>query len=228
MLNFSLRWNAPFMSRGQEFHDFWNGYLSSRRDVLCILGQGFDPRMTIAWEMILKLGGAGKRDCLLVAFDEGPNSPSKQLETLTQNNLTRLNELMQEKGSIRSKSVEMLSSDGVRRKRTTSSRALHVLEHGADFSGYSDVIIEISAMPRSVFLPLVAKALYIIDNWSSETNSAAPNLHIVVCENQLLDSEIRPIGPDEVADYVQGFRGSMDIESAEQVPRVWIPGSGSI
>jgi hypothetical protein len=121
-----------------------------------------------------------------------------------------------------SKELKMWMSDGRRSKRVTSTRAREILTGLHDFEGYSDVLIDISAMPRSIFMPLIAKALHILDAARKKNHSLVlPNLHVVVCENLLLDYHITPVGLDDTADYVHGLRGLMDVE-AEQA-KVWIP-----
>ena len=72
-----LRWNDYFLRKNAECNQFWEEYLKSSRDILFILGSGFDPRMCIGIESILEKDGSGLRHCMLINFHEGNNSPSK-------------------------------------------------------------------------------------------------------------------------------------------------------
>jgi hypothetical protein len=76
--NLELRWKVPYMARGNEYFSFWQDYLSSPRNLLLIVGRGFDPRMNSALESIIQMGGEGLRDSLLIEFNEGYRTPSAQ------------------------------------------------------------------------------------------------------------------------------------------------------
>lgn len=62
--------------------------------------------------------------------------------------------------------------------------------------GFTDIIVDISAMSRGVFLPLINKMLFLIDNQISPKQ----NLHVVVAENPVLDSAIEDKGVEEADD----------------------------
>ena len=74
----SLRWRDYFLRDGNRFDEFWRPFLAERkRDVLFVLGHGFDPRMCDGIERVLSFGGEGARDVALISFHEGPESPSQ-------------------------------------------------------------------------------------------------------------------------------------------------------
>jgi hypothetical protein len=215
----SFRWSNYFFRRSNEFHTFWEEYLASgERDILFILGLGFDPRMCNGLEALSMMGGKGKRDCVVIELDEGPNSPSLIYANFIDGNKRRLANLFGE-GSKISKNVPMWSRDD---RRIGSQNAANVFNGLNDFAGYTDLIIDVSAMPRGIYFPLIGKILYLID--SSEPNTAeTPNVHVIVSENAELDSKIIDQGIDEDASYMPKFTGRLDAESASNSAKIWIP-----
>ena len=79
------RWQQYFMKHGTEFTSFWNKYLKQKRDILYILGWGFDPRMCVGLEEILNAGGIGSRHCWIIDYHEGFNSSGRHVELLQSN-----------------------------------------------------------------------------------------------------------------------------------------------
>lgn len=217
----SLRWDPYFMKHAIECENFWRNFLScGRRDILYVLGNGFDPRMCLGYEKLLEFGGMGLRNCLLLSFDEGSDSPSKQYLELTSQNKQKLETLVHGHEIIDTKPIQMWLEDGLSKRRNTSLNATRIFQSISDFGNYTDIIIDISAVPRSIYWSLISKVLYLLDKYN---NQDTPNLHIFVLENAYLDQDIHEIGIDDSANYIQGFSGGLNMQSTEEVPRVWIP-----
>jgi hypothetical protein len=221
-LNENLRWRDYFLRQGRTFSEFWNEYLNSKEhDVLFVVGLGFDPRMCTAVENILNTGGNGKRDCFLLKFDEGDESPSKRYEHLISSNRSKLEKMFNGKGEIISKDIEMLSKDG---RRIGSRSAANVFSGINDLTNYTDIIVDISAIPRALYFPIIGKLLYLYDSCSTDNNSSKNlNIHVFVVENPTLDSIIQTEGIDDKANYIHAFRGDIELEATANIPRVWIP-----
>lgn len=215
----SARWLNCFLSEGSNFTPFWKSFLrSQQRHILFVLGLGFDPRMCSAIREILKQGGDGKRDCRLLVFDEGPDSPSRQHSDRVQENREVLQQLLADQGNISEHELRMWSTDG---RRIGSRNAALVFRRIDDLSEYTDIIVDISALPRSIYFPLIAKLLLLLD--SSQHSTSLPNLHVVVSESVDLDRLIRAEGIDDDATYLHGFSGEVDMEATAGIPRIWIP-----
>jgi len=108
-------WMDYFFARGDDFNKFWEKFLNAKmRNILIIIGIGFDPRMCVAAESIMKKGGDGKRDCILIEFDEGENSPSQRYRLDVNNNLEQINNIFNGKGAITSKKIKMIGKDNKR------------------------------------------------------------------------------------------------------------------
>ena len=219
MVNPAGRWMHYVLQGGTKFVPFWASLLqSSNRDILFIVGRGFDPRMCEAIEQVVSLGGSGKRDCVVVEFDEGENSPSRLHEELIKQNVCALETLFLGKGSITEKQVKMWSEDG--RRRIGSRGAAGVFSSAHNFVGYSDIVVDIGALPRSLYVPLLAKLLHLIDGLDQPQ---APNLHVLAIDDPVLDQEISAEGLNDDAAYIHGFESGIEREATAELPKIWMP-----
>jgi len=215
------RWKDAVLESGDELQKFWKHHLAEReRSLLFILAKGFDPRMCIGIEMLLGLTDSTRLNVDLIEFDEGPTSPSRDYIELAKQNMTILECLMQNRGEIRIHSLKMRSEDG---RRITSQGAFQLYRRIEDIGDYSDIILDISAAPRGVYMPLATKILHLVDRANSLGHNPPINFHIMVAENSALDAKIHDEGVEERADYVPPFRGAMDREATAGEPRIWIP-----
>src|SRR3972149_11123164 len=72
----SKRWEDYFQVSGNDFLPFWNILLKdNRRDILMIIGLGFDPRTSLALKKIFDIKGEGIRKVVILDFvrDEQQN-----------------------------------------------------------------------------------------------------------------------------------------------------------
>jgi hypothetical protein len=214
------RWEHYFLRRGEECSDFWKDFLStSKRRILFVLGLGFDPRMCFGLETFVKVSPACVNDCLLIKYDEGDNSPSNQYRDLVKDNLCKLTDLIGKTGTIKEAEVPMWSAD--KRRRIGSRRAGEVIKD-ATIKAFTDIVVDISAMPRGIYFPVLAKILYLLDSNTDHTYSSK-NLHVLVPEHVLLDRSIQEEGIDENASYMHGFQSDLVQEATANVPKIWIP-----
>jgi hypothetical protein len=154
-------------------------------------------------------------EVVLLTYEEGDQSPSRAYDAAVQKNMEDLKRLIPGTG-LSTRSITMFSAE---RRRITSRSAEGLFKTANEFSSITDVIVDISALPRSVFLPVVAKLLHIIDGQSEPRM----NLFVLANENPKIDSLILEEGLDEEADYIHTFRGDAERESAASKPRVWFP-----
>lgn len=215
------RWQNYVLDHGPDLDLFWQEHLRAKdRNVLVVVGKGFDPRMCLGVEALMRAGGNGKRNVLAISFDEGPTSPSIVYKDRVDKNWSRLQELMNGQGGLSERSLKMWSDDG---RRVSSRSAANVFSTLNDFGDVDDLVIDISSMPRNVYLPLIAKALYLLDTSESDGAPLKPNLHVLVSEDPVLDHRIRDEEVDESADYIHGFRGGLEMEATAGRPKVWLP-----
>lgn len=89
-----------------------------------------------------------------------------------------------------------------------------------EFTCFGDIFVDVSSLPRSVYFPVVAKILHLLDRVK---DGLVPNLFVLVSESTELDRRIMEEGIDEDADYIHPFRGAVERESAAERPKVWFP-----
>ncbi len=213
------RWDHYFLRRGDECSAFWKDYLSGTgHELLLILGLGFDPRMCFGLRMLMEALPGCVKKCLLVEYDEGENSPSRQYGDLVKKNLDDLSRLMGEGGVIQKVQVPMWSTD--RRRRIGSRRASDAIQIDR-IEQFADIVVDISSMPRGIYFPIIAKTLYLLDTTAEVRLSA--NLHVLVPEDIALDRSIQEEGIDDDASYMHGFTSDLVQEATATAPRIWIP-----
>ena len=213
-------WEDYVLDTGEELISFWRDHLTKRRrDLLFILGKGFDPRMCLGIESLLRLEGEGKRDILAVTLDEGVASPSTTHLPRVDQNWKRLLTLSEGRSTIREKTIRMQSDDG---RRIGSRYAAFLFQTEQDISDYDDVVVDISALPRGIYFPLIAKLLHIFTK-PMQKGGRRRNLHVLVSENPQLDECISEEGVVDTAAYVHGFSSGLEMEATTEIPKVWIP-----
>jgi hypothetical protein len=220
MISDSLRWRDYFLRGGDGFDDFWKQFLAEqKRELLFVLGHGFDARMCEGVERVVGLGGEGTRDVALLAFDEGPDSPSVTYLDQRQANGDRLAKLIQGRGKIGHRDIKMFSDDN---RRIGARSIAQEFASPAEFNSYTDVIVDISALPRSLYLPLLAKLLALFD--VEPKDGKKRNLHVIVSHSPATDSAIVEEGLEESASYLHGFAAAkLESESTSGQPKIWIP-----
>lgn len=209
-----LRWADYLLFKNDSFNDFWKAHLAKKRNLLIVLGQGFDPRMCLCAEAIMTNPSHGCRDFVLIQFDEGKNSPSASYESEIRQNKIRLEKLVNGTGTIKTKNISMKADDGY---RIGSRKSANIFQDLSEFEKYSDIIIDISSMPFDIYLPLIGKALHIL------RDTPSINLHIVVAEDTFVDKAIQKSGLADEASYMYGFTGGLDTVSGEDEILIWIP-----
>ncbi|NCU05098.1 MAG: hypothetical protein GXC73_14045 [Chitinophagaceae bacterium] len=216
-----LRWDPSVLIRGDKVPEFWhNHFNNSERRVLFILGKGFDVRMNIAIQELIKICPTIQLECWVIEFDEGIGSHSTKYLTYVQDNDKELTSCLTGKKII-SKKISLWSSKAKgKRKRIGDRQAAQILESFDQIKSFSDIIIDISALPRGVYFSLVGKFLTFIDNYS---NGKKPNLFAIVSENAAIDSKIKEKEIDEDVGYLHGFGGTLELTSESEEPVVWFP-----
>jgi hypothetical protein len=210
------RWSDYVLERGAGFQGFWAEHLrTSKRSVLFVLPRSFDPRSPLSFVELMNAGGDGPRDVLLLEFLEGDAPRPADLSRRVAENLQSIEQSLGSRGQIQRRPIQFYSEG----RRIASQEAARVFSSLQDIEAYSDIIVDISGMPRSVFFPLVARLLHLVDHASTDSR----NLFILVAEDPLLDANIIQEGIDELADYLAMFRDGFDQEATADRPRVWLP-----
>lgn len=222
----SGRWLNYVLRGGTRFEPFWKSFLNATtRDLLVVVGRGFDPRMANAVSTVLSLGGDGLRHCLLVEYDEGENSPTRKHDISITANVRAIEELFKDSGQLMTRKIRMWSDDG--RRRVGSRGAAEVFASAEAINSYTDILVDISALPRSLYMPMLARLLNLVDQLPEVRR---PNLHVVVEDNPELDQVIVAEGLSDDASYLHGFESGIEQEATADAPKIWMPilGEGKI
>lgn len=215
-----FRWDPYVLMRNDEVSSFAQEHFekNSERKLLYIMGVGFDFRMNTGLQTFKASAPDLDIDCLLIEYDEGKSSSSKKYKHLVESNLSAL-ELLIAAEKIRSQKIELWSSEGKKKKRVGDQNVADVFNDPELFSKYSDVIVDISALPRGIYFSLIGKIQALLDEFYP---SSEKNFFIVTSENAVLDSYIKEFEPDSELTYVFGFRGGSELTS-DKKQTIWLP-----
>lgn len=157
-----LRWKNYVLRSGTQFSVTWRSLREERdRHLLYILGLGFDERMCDGLEAVLLASQQGRCDACLLTFDEGAGSPSQAHGAARTANEARFAAIVGRAGCrVHARPIQLVSDDG---RRIGSRSIARVFAGGSELSAYTDVVVDISALPRSLYFPLIAKLLSIYD-----------------------------------------------------------------
>ena len=215
-----------FMASGRaEFEGFWNAYLASRdRRVLFILGIGFDPRTLFCMRLF---NGARTRSAVhyrAIQYKDHVPGGAGLSAMWGRNNDDFEAEV---RGSDRDSAEVRMTPGG---DQAAAVDAFQRCVSGEDFSDYTDIVVDISAMPAGVYFPLLKRVVTGVDPGGEGEGGAqggggphAPSVHVVASENAGLDSLIAEAGLAERSSYLHPFGGRLQLESEKHLPKVWLP-----
>lgn len=175
-----------------------------QRRVLLISGAGFDPRTIETPRLIVDASG-GALEAVLIR-ERRPN-PDAGLLALAEANTDALTRMIL---SCKIENVEIFASDlavvGGREAARIASRI--------DFSRYSDVVVDTSALSRGIIFPIVRVLL--------ENAPKTCNIHLTVVQEPSTDRIISAVGCER-ATTIHGFKGRLGLESSAKAAMLWLP-----
>lgn len=202
------RWSSYVYLEKDDVLTFAADYFAKRKSTLLfVMGCGFDPRMNNVLEKIISQDRFNQIECILIDF------PS--LESLPEDKLYKANKVkFDELCSKRNISVREVRDN---HPKDIEKRIMGILKQlrEIDYSEISDIIIDVSAMPRAIYFN-VCKFFYkqCVDN--------TKNLFFTVSENVEIDKRIIDISGDEIHP-MHGFGINNMLESNLDKRSVLIP-----
>jgi len=213
-------WDPYVWARGEEFDSFWGDRLAQEKDVLLILGRGFDPRMLKCASRISNIGGAGKRDYVLINVDYEIDVAA---DTSAQDNIEILETLNWDQ--IDSRDVPLTDAQG---HRNVARNAIEAFSSVISLYQYGEVILDISAMPRIVFLPIMCKILRdLVQPEALKPLASKVNFHVTYAESAVLDETIKKEHLADELTQFPGFSVRTEEEATENWPVIWFPVMGN-
>lgn len=206
------RWNNAPHFVGRDLTEFWSNRLQEKRDVLIIMGVGFDPRMNTIAQIIKSAKGEGNRTIKLIEYRRDGSSVSPN-HKFTQENLKELESITKDWCNVDKVPFFTVDSKGNFVGDYEAQKIGHELIKGLD--GYSEIIVDLGALPTYVAYPIIERLVHYIDN------GLKVNLHLSTGVAQLLDDKIQET-PQEVR-YLAGFQSNLENKGLGSLPKIWVP-----
>lgn len=190
-----------------EAEEFLKDYFPSKR-ILFIGSIGFDPRTLVTFDALKKIAS----DICPIFLQEVRKGGSRDLRQRAQKTEQCLNERL----GFTPKVIQfpVFASDGAPIGGIELIKAIQTIEGVSD---NTDIVIDICAMSRGIFFPLVKYFRDFI-----QQNGLAISLHILVVDQPSLDYRYKPQYHDR-ASYMKGFTGNAGRRGVPSTVKLWLP-----
>lgn len=217
-----MRWEHGFLCSGKSFESFWANMAVDRgqqRRGLFIAGRGFDPR-TLEGPRAIVSTGFPIAACCLIRLRNLQDSPDRPHSLAAATNESEMQALFH-KSAFEVKDIAVRDESG----RIVGSTQIRMAFDETDrISNFTDVIVDITALPMSIIFPLLGTLISAHDILRNDDKPGF-NLHCIVCENADLDEHIVAEGGD-IADYIDPFRGRGGLAAEAEPITIWAPALG--
>ncbi|MBS1773929.1 MAG: hypothetical protein JST82_13810 [Bacteroidetes bacterium] len=217
-----MRWDPYVLESGVKAKHLLKQHFdtTASHHLLFVMGKGFDVRMNNVIRDIVSTNPNLNISCLLICFNEGSESSSHQYVDYVKKNYDDLTTILSGKSLIE-KNINLWKQDGTRRRRVGDREAAALINSYDDLKGYSDIIIDISALPRGIYFSLVGKFIHILD--SKPADAPLINLMVTVSENAKIDNCIKENDLDSEPKFLMGFMGGIKSPPEREEPLIWLP-----
>lgn len=191
-----------------EASTFISQYFTTSQRVLFIGAIGFDPR---TFQTLKELRGGGCKSITPVFIQEERSLGSEVLKEAAAANLNEAATVIGQDVEIRP--IPIFADD----RAVVGGRRIVDFARTILPGEYTDVVIDISAMSRGIFFPLIR----CLRNMIQESDSAI-SLHVFVIDHPELDYSYVPQYEDR-ATYMHGFDGGVQQIGRGHSIRLWLP-----
>jgi hypothetical protein len=214
-------WDPYNLYRADRFGTFWRAHLATgERRLLFIVGAGFDPRVIGPATEIVACAPNVARKCIAIDMSEGYGTDDAASE-LGVRNLQGLRALFPG-DRLEIRHLVTTDADGIR----DVSRSAAVLFADLDtwIGDHTDIIVDISALPRLVYLTLLNTLLaHLVKPDADAPLDSSVNLHVVYAESASIDGAIAKFEIDNDLAPIQNLGIRLDEEASLSWPIVWFP-----
>lgn len=226
-----MLWQHYVFRRGNGVYDLWDRLFENRTArLLYIAGRGFDTRAQAVMGQFLRnlrSSGCAIENAELVLISFAGYQLGDDLRSQTDANAQALRDHFRDVGTVSEITIGTSSAD---EEDLSASNALSigttsVLEKIVD-QDHTDIILDVSSLPRVVYLALMTSILYaLIPNRKAENPLWAKgvNFQVLVAEDPELDAKIRSEEPSNDLVVIPGFSSALNVESFRDWPVVWFP-----
>ncbi len=180
--------------------------------MLFVVGSGFDPRAVTVLER-LTAATTRRIDGLLIELPEGTTDLA--VRSIARTNRERIGNLVERGGgALRSQGLPEYNDS-----RSLGRLISREFQEAGILDAYGEVVLEISAMPRSVFFPLIRGVLERSHLSDTDSRRWSGDLHVAVCENPEADESVLEEGTTPMAP-IGGFAGG---RGEKPTTTIWVP-----
>lgn len=226
-----MLWDHYVFRRGCAAHELWDSLLNDRpTKLLYIAGRGFDLRaQAVMREFVAGQQGAGRQtdSAKLLLLDLQGYELDESIVRLTEENAAALEATFAPLGPTASIAVEVEDGEEANAGDALRQRVRSVLD---ETDGKTDIILDISSMPRATYLALLTTVLHrlvpdkrVRDGAPHPLYAAGVNFQVLVAEDSRLDGNIRAEDPSNDLLNIPGFFAAWQAESVQDWPLVWFP-----
>ena len=203
-------WSNPLLINDRTFDDVWSRHRNEH--LLFVAGSGFDPRATAVLERLASTTGRAIDGLILELPDAATDLA---VRPLAERNRAEIEELVVASGGQLQVQVLPAYNDA----RSIGILISRHFQQSKALDAYKEVIIEISAMPRSMFFPLIRGVLERAHLPEQHDQYWGGDLHVAVCENPEADESILEEGATPMAP-IGGFAQPRGEKPATTI---WVP-----
>ena len=204
-------WDDAIHLKPKFFENFWVQRLKNKRDILVICGLGWDPRMTTLLSTLKNFGGFGLRDLHLVIYRPSPSFTSSHKKFIDKN-FEELEKIVEKWMVKREIEIKTRKEDN----RYGGDARISKFYTQYDISQYTDILVDISALPKSLYFPLL---LVLVEKCKRIDRRI--NLYVIACQDVDIDSQITESIDD--TRLLKGFEGKLRRVSRQKIPTIWSP-----
>jgi hypothetical protein len=212
-----LRWDPYQLYVGHNFDTFWADCLKDGKGkLLFLVGRGFDVRANVIPDRIVGLGKVEALHGWLLTYRNG-QPESEFTQKRVEANVKAFTKTFE--AGLTDIEIKMR---GAGNTNVTSRNTRTAVSRRNELAQYTDLIIDISAMPRTVALTAIAQLIALLDE-IVQNDGPSVNLHVAVAESITADRGAASGSLSDTVTSLVGFSGQLTSESSANVPRVWFP-----
>jgi len=214
-------WDPYNLFRGPQLQSFWSTHLGGgNRRILFVVGAGFDPRVLGPMKTIIDADPDVERKCIAIGMSAG-YATDAAAQALGKQNMEGLAKLF-EGHELEIRQLVPTDSDGIR--DVSRSAAVLFSDIPQWLGDYTDIVVDISALPRLVYLTLLNMLLQrLVTPGAPSPLGSQVNLHVVYAEAAAIDSAITKYEIDTELAPIQNLVIRLDEEASLSWPVVWFP-----
>jgi hypothetical protein len=203
-------WSNPLLLDDESFAEAW----SRPRDapVLFVCGSGFDPRAVAVLTRLREVTDRRIEGWMIELPEQATDLGVRPLAEANRIEIERL--VTDSNGELRRQNLPDFNDS-----RSLGRLISRHFQESAILDSYDEVIVEISALPRSVFFPLIRGILERAHRPAGHAQHWAGDLHVAVCENPEVDGHVLEEGTTAMAP-IGGFAGT---PGEQPKTTIWVP-----